>query len=344
MKPPALQNIRDFLNGKTPRLLSVPHEPRYRQCADRREMLAAACEVIAKDMALPASENVLPSFLPDYGTVSMPAVYGGRVVPARDGGGIHILPVARTVGDVLALAPKLFEETDFQRALDDHREICGRLGTRDIYLRTPDLQGPMNTLALLFEDQAELIAALYEQPDVAHEALRRVTDMTIELVSRFRAEAGPEKVIGNIWPFTALPDGRGVCVTQDYMPLLGPDLYAEFELPCLRRIADTFGGVYIHCCGRFAWHLPALATSGANIIGIECSNDHTPMEDVFAAFGTRIAITSFGNNGHASLADYVRSFKGTPMARARLWLTPTQGSEGLDDLRRAMEELDEKPA
>jgi len=331
----ALQNIRDFLNGKTPRLLSVPHEPIYRQCPDEREMLDKACAVIAKDLALPASENVLPSFLPDYGTVSTPAVYGGRVIPAHDGGRLHILPVAKTLDDTLTLTPKPFEDTDFQRALDMHREICKRLGTNDIYLRTPDLQGPMNTLALLFEDQTELITSLYEQPDAAHEALRRVTDMTIDIVSRFRSAAGPEKIIGNIWPFVSLPDGKGVCITQDYMPLLGPDLYAEFELPCLKRIADAFGGVYIHCCGHFSWQLPALATSGVDIIGIECSNDHTPMEELFAAFGTRIAITSFGS----SFAEHVRSFKGTPMNDARLWFTPTQESEGLDDLRRAFDEL-----
>jgi len=334
-----LQNIRDFLNGKTPRLLSVPHEPDYRQCPDEREMLDKACAVIAKDMALPASDNVLPSFLPDFGTVSMPAVFGGRVIPARDGGRVHILPVAKTIHDALRPTPLPFEQTDFQRALDMHREICGRLGTNEIYLRTPDPQGPMNTLALLFEDQTELIAAMYEHPAETHEALRRVTDATIDMLSRFRAAAGPEKVIGNIWPFIALPDGKGVSITQDYMPLLGPDLYAEFELPCLKRIADAFGGVYIHCCGTFAWHLPALATSGVEIIGIECSNDHTPMEELFAAFGRRIAITSFGNNGHRSLAEYVRSFKGTPMSSARLWFTPTRESEGVDDLRRAFDEL-----
>jgi len=335
----ALQNIRDFLNHRTPRLLSVPHYPEYRQCPDSRRMVELACDIIARDQALPASENVLPSFYPDYGTVSMPAVFGGEVFCAPGTNRVYIKPVARAVGDVLKLAPKPFEETDYQRALDMFRVIRGRLATDDVYLRMPDLQGPVSTLAMLFEDQAEMMVAMIEQPEAVHEALRRVTDVMIAIVSRFRAEAGPEKVIGPIWPHISLPDGKGIGITQDYMPLLGPDLYKEFELPCLKRISDAFGGVFIHCCGGCAWHFDNLATSGVEVIGFECCNDHAPMEELFAAFGQRIAINSFGNRHHRSLADYLRSFKGTPMAIARFWFTPCQGSEGLDDLRRAMDEL-----
>ena len=337
----ALQNIRDFLNHKTPYLLSVHHDPAYRQCPDDRRMVEWACEILAKDLAAPASNNVLPSFFADYGTVSMPAMYGGTVIPARDGGGIHIKPVARTIEDVLNLTPCDFEQTDFQRALDMHREICKRLGTRDIHLRTPDLQGPLNTLALLFENQSELMIAMYEQPDLVHEAVRRVTDLLIACVARYRLEAGAEKVIGNIWPYIALPDGNGISITQDYMPLLSPELYAEFELPYLKKISDTFNGVFIHCCGFYAWQLPTLATSGVNIIGMECSNDHTPASALFDAFGQRIAILCGGNCGHPPLADYLRTYKNTPAAKSRFWLCPCHehGAAEIDNLRRALDEL-----
>ena len=338
----ALQNIHDFLNHKAPYLLSVHHDSgAYRQCPDERRMVDTACEVIAKDMALPASCNVLPSLFPDFGTVSMPAVYGGTVMPARDGGGIHIKPVARTIEDVLKLSPKPFEETDFQRALNMRAEICERLGTNNIYLRTPDFQGPLNTLALLFENQSELMIAMYEQPELVHEAARRVTDMLIDYVAKFRAAAGPSNVIGNIWPYTALIDGKGVAITQDYMPLLGPDLYAEFELPYLKRISDAFGGVFIHCCGYYGWHLPNLAASGVEIIGIECFNPQTTFAEIFQHFGQRVAIMCAGHpKGYPDLPAYLRSFKGQPCAKTRFWLCPCQGNpKETDALRRALDEL-----
>ena len=339
----ALQNIRDFLNHKAPHLLSVHHDPKYRQCPDPRRMVEWACEILRKDMEAPASDNVLPSFFPDYGTVSMPAIYGGEVIPARDGGGIHIKPVAREAGDLLGLAPRPFAGTDFQRALDMHGEICKRLGTDEIYLRTPDLQGPLNTLALLFENQAELMIAMYEQPGVVHEAARRVTDLTIEYVTRFRDAAGPGKVIGNIWPYIALVDGKGIGITQDYMPLLGPELYAEFELPYLKRIADAFGGVFIHCCGFYGWHIPNLASSGVEIIGMECSNPHTPFSELYDAFGQRIVILCGGGSREfPGLPDYLRSHKGRPCAKARFWLCPCkENAAEVDSLRRVLDELAE---
>ena len=63
-------------------------------------------------------------------------------------------------------------------------------------------------------------------------------------------------------PYVSLPAELGVCLTQDYMPLLGPEIYRVFELPRLKRIAEAFGGVYIHCCGEYARHLPALRDAG----------------------------------------------------------------------------------
>ncbi len=337
----ALDNIRDFLNGKTPHLLSVHHDPGYyRQCPDNTLYVERACEVIRKDMAAPASDNVLPSFYPDYGTISTAAVYGGKRIPARDGGGIHIEPVARTAEDFLKLKPLPFEQTDFQRALDMYGEVCARLGTNDVYLRTPDLQGPLNTLGLMIANQTELMMAMFDQPDVIHEAVRNVTDMLINYVTRFRAAVGPEKVIGHIWPYIALVDGKGIAITQDYMPLLGPEQYAEFELPYLKEIGDTFGGVFIHCCGVYGQHLHNLATSGMEIIGLECFNAHTSVEELYAAFGQRIAIQC-GGGTHAfpTLPQYLRSLKGTPCAKARFWLNPWHESGEAGELRRALDEL-----
>ena len=340
----AIQNIRDFFDRKTQHLVSVHHDPNYRQIADERRMLERACETIRMDMDAPASDNVLPAFYPDFGTVSTAAIYGGRRIPARDGGGIHIEPAARAAEDLLRLKPLPFEETDFQRALDLHCQVCDRLGTRDIFLRTPDFQGPLNTLGLLIADQAELMVAMFEQPEVVHEAARRVTDTLIDYAARFRAEAGPGRVIGNIWPYVALVDGKGVGITQDYMPLLGPEQYAEFELPQLKRISDAFGGVFIHCCGVYGQHLRALAGSGVDIIGLECVNALTPVSSLYETFGDRIFIVfNGGTPEHPTLGAFLRSLKGQPHANARFWFQLCHESQWDDpeDVRRALAELAE---
>jgi hypothetical protein len=174
-------------------------------------------------------------------------------------------------------------------------------------------------------------------------ALERVTSTLIDCTARYRDAVGAERVIGNLWPYVALPDGVGVAITQDYMPLLGPEQYAEFELPLLERIAARFGGVYLHCCGAYARHLPALARSPMKVWGLEVHHPETTVADVRAAFGDRVAVTPYvaptGQREFASLAAMVRSWKGTPLARGRYWFCfcPEWGDAA--ELRRAVREV-----
>ncbi|MDR1144962.1 MAG: hypothetical protein LBK71_02355 [Verrucomicrobiales bacterium] len=341
----ALQHINAFLNGQASRLLSVCHEPVYRQVPDEEEFITKACAVLRRDAAADGDDSVLPVLGPDFGTISTAAIYGGKRIPASRGGMIHIEPVAATVTDLLSLTaqPLPYEQTDFARAARLYHQVRARLELDELYVRTPDFQGPLNTLALLLADQGELIAGLYEEPETVRAVALRVTDTLIEYVARYRDEIGPERVVGNIWPFVTLTGGRGVGITQDYMPLLGPDLYAEFELPLLKKIADRFGGVYVHCCGVYGQHLRNLAASGVNLLGLESCYPETPAEQIYEVFGDRVAITPgvgpLGQQEFPTLVALVRSWRGKPVAKARFWFCFCHEWGDVADLRRAVAEL-----
>ena len=317
-------------------IVSICNEPAYRQNPDPEQMVALAADCIRDDMA--TGENILPTFLPDFGTVSMPALWGARRIPAFKGGGIHIEPLSRSVADLDHLAPPVpFEQSDFNLALSLHRKVCERVGSNNIFLRTPDLQGPMNTLGLL-TDQTDLLMALYDAPDLIHHILTQITDVTIDYLRRFLAAAGRDRVVGNIWPWVILPDGRGIGITQDFMPLLSPDLYEEFELPQLKRIADEFGGVFIHCCGEYSHCLPALARADFKIWGIEVQYPCTKLWDVQAALGNSLAYVPYvaptGLAEFPSIVAFLKSLKDRPCNEARIlvcvakqWLTPPDLAE-----------------
>jgi hypothetical protein len=336
-----LARMRAFLAGdERGPLLSLYHEPTYRQEADEETMLAEAAAVIRKDGASP-EPDILPVFAPDFGTVSTAAVYGGRRIRPRDGGNVHIEPAADSVAALAALTPAPFEETDYGRAVALYRRLCERLETAAVYLRTPDFQGPMNTLALLV-DQTELLCALYEEPAAVHAALDRVTDMLIAYTRRFRDEVGAEKVVGNIWPYVCLPDGKGVALTQDMLPLLSPDLYATFELPRLARIAAAFGGVYIHCCGRYGGHLPALAAAEMEILGLEVHHPETTAAEICEHFGDRVAITPYvapsGATEFPDLPAFVRSLGAATCRAGRYWFCACHEWGDTAALKRAVTE------
>ncbi len=335
-----LQTFRDFLAGRrqTP-LLSVYTQPDYRQDPDPQSMVRRACAAIAADGA-GGQENILPTFWPDFGTISTAAMWGGKRLMASHGGGVHIEPTIRSIGELEKLSVRQsFAESDFALGLRLYREVCQRLESDEIFLRTPDLQGPMNTLALVM-DQTELMCALYEAPQVVSAALDHITDVLIDCVGRYRQEAGLGKVIGNSWPYVVLPDNQGIAITQDYMPLLSAEAYAEFELPRLKRISEAFGGVWIHCCGEYARHLPALRASGIRIMGLEMHHPCTRVEQVYEIFGDDVVYTPYvaptGAAEFPQLADLMNSLANKPCAAARYWLGMCPGWGDLPALRQAL--------
>ena len=336
----ALNDFRALLNGDRREPLVTLHAlPNYRAETDPEVMVEKACAQIRADAAS-QEPHVLPTFWADFGTVSTAKLWGGKVIPAPENGGVHIEPVACTLADVENLAVcQSFEQSDYQQAITLYRRICERLETDQVFIRTPDFQGPMNTLALLV-DQTELMCGLYEEPELIERALDHVTDTLIAHVQRFREEIGADKVIGNIWPFTSLPDGKGVGITQDYMPLLRPEHYAHFEIPRLKRIADAFGGVFIHCCGEYERHLPTLAKADFKIWGIEAHYPCTKLWNVYDALGDKMLYTPYVMNTaekeFPTPASFCKELAKHDCAKARLWFCGCLGWWDADELRRTI--------
>ena len=198
----------------------------------------------------------------------------------------------------------------------------------------------MNTLGLMM-DQTELLVALYEEPELIHATLTHITDVLIDYLRRYRTAAGKEKVVGNVWPWVVLPDGQGIGLTQDFLPLLGPELYAEFELPQLKRMADEFGGVFIHCCGAYAQHLPTLARADFKIWGIEVHYPCTKLWEVQAALGPTLGYVPYiaptGRQEFPSIVSFLKSLEHhdcdqtrIAVCLAREWLTTEEwGTQAL---------------
>ncbi len=316
--------------------------PAYRQNFDHEqpnlETVADGAAACIRDDLASADAGILPVVYCDFGTISTAKLYGGKVIPPPENGSVHIEPVVHGADELSGLTPCSFEESDFQLAIDLHRLVCERLETDQVFLRTPDFQGPMNTLALVM-DQQELMVGMYAEPDAIHAALGGIADTLIAYHRRLRRELGGGKVIGNIWPYTFLPEDLGASITQDMMPLLGPDLYREFELPHLRRIAEAFNGVQVHCCGRYGQHLSALRELGPLVRGLEFHHPFTPFADIHAVFGDDIVYIPnlFGEcrdypDNVAFAQDLLR--QGTP--ETRFWFAHADGWCDEQALRRAL--------
>jgi len=291
----------------------------YRQSLDDATMLEMAPRQIEAQAGLPGV--TAPCFHADFGTVSMPRYWGGERY-RHENGQIHIRPMARTLEEALALVPAPVDDPhqDAARALRLWRTLCERLETEHLWLRTPDFQGVLNTAGLVM-DQQELLVALLLQPDLAHEFLRRVGDLLIAYAQYLRRETGG-RVCGNIWPDTFLPASVGVSLTEDLMPLLSTEAFREFGLPGLRRYAQAFGGLHVHCCGDYGRHAETLADPTLNVIAVEFHHPLTTVEQLAPLAGQAVFVpmlNGWTRHGFASTLDYFRHLLATTPESYRYW-------------------------
>jgi uroporphyrinogen-III decarboxylase len=117
-------------------------------------------------------------------------------------------------------------------------------------------QGPFTT-AVLLRGEGFLLDML-DQPALAHRFLQTLTESSIrqrELAREVTGDTSPVSSIG---------------YTDDYGGLVGPELFAEFDLPYLEQVADHFGATHrtIHAELLHQPHLVLLQDHGWEYIDV----------------------------------------------------------------------------
>ena len=274
-----LQTVRDFWSGKGRYLVSIyAASENYRQNFDLDQALPQAVRQLEMQARLPGIN--LPTFFPDWGTISTARYWGGKVQFDSTGGNIFIHPAAQTVEQALRLQPRPLDdpEMDASRGLRFFKRVKEALHTDRLWLRSPDMQGPLNTAGLVLNQEA-MFVAMYEQPEQVHTYLEKVTGFLIEY-ARFLRDGSGEKVCGNIWPYTFFPQELGIAFTEDLLPLISSRLYREFGLPQLERLGEVFGGLHIHCCGDYGRHISTLKAARLPLRAVEFHHPATTIEEL----------------------------------------------------------------
>ncbi|MCK5758186.1 MAG: hypothetical protein KAH14_03760 [Clostridiales bacterium] len=289
----------------------------YRQMENIDEMSKNA------DLNLEAGRQMpgynIPRLLIDFGTISTASYWGGKIYKP-DGGRLWINPVINNIDDVSKLKSKPPETGDVERAALIYKTISKKLKTNNLPCTVFDIQGPLNTLSLMWEQQ-DFMMAMYDYPKIVHAALEKVTDHIIKTIKAFFNHI--PSVESPLWPYIWLPQDIGIGLTEDYMPLLSPVLYKEFGIPYLKRISNEFGGLFIHCCGQFTHHIDNLVESGVNIIGMEFAYPGVDIEKLFKTFGpTAVFVPSIMDKcipEFSSLTGYFKYVDSLRTPNTRLW-------------------------
>ncbi len=274
-----LERVRRFWAGEGRYMVSVQTSQHdYRQVFDDSVMLQRAGPNLQAQSRLPGLN--LPAFTCDLGTISTAKYWGGRWHEPEGERRIYIEPVAQTLDEALAICPRPADdpEMDFARGLRLYRQVVQSLDTNRLWMRTPDMQGPLTTAGLIM-NQENLLMALHDDKAKVHALLDIITQQLIALFEFLRRETRG-RLCGNLWPFTFFPSDLGMSYTEDFMPLLSPKLYKEFALPRMRELSAAVGGLHIHCCGVWGRHARTLAEANLPIRAVEFHYPETKIEEL----------------------------------------------------------------
>ncbi len=332
------QVLRNFWKGEGRIVFSSYSSlPNYRQLEDPNDMLKKAEENLLSGANLPGFN--MPRFIPDFGTVSTAAYWGGKTyTPA--GGFIGIKPVIRTAEDALKVRPEKPDGGDAAKAALLYNQLCKNMHIKDLYCSFIDIQGPLNTAALLWE-QTEFMMAMLTESEAVHQLLSEVTDQIIGVIKTMICSI--KKMSGPLWPFIWLPSDIGVGITEDYMPLISADLYKEFGVPYVKKISDAFGGLFIHCCGEYEHQLDNLTQSGINVLGMEFHYPHVKPEVLFKAFGNSAVFVPYispqGKDRFPTRSEYFRYLKEMRLPETRLWFILDSDEEDFKEQVKIIESM-----
>jgi hypothetical protein len=324
-----LVRIRRFWAGQEQHMVSVfSTQHSYRQCFSDETILSEAPRHLQAQAVLPGGN--LPSFFPDWGTISTAKYWSGTARFDSTGGNIFIDPAAQTLDDALALRPRPVDDPkmDAAHALRLFHRLEQELYTNALWLRSPDMQGPLNTAGLIV-NQEQLMMAMHTDKAKARAFLEKVTDFIIAYAQYLRRESG-ERLCGNIWPYTFLPSDLGFSFTEDLMPLVSARTYREFGLPILRRLSETMGGLHIHCCGTWGRHARSLAEADLPLLALEFHHPETTIEELEPLAGQVVLVPYVllhKTDQFQSTVQYYRYLLDHYGQRHRFWFACTEETE-----------------
>jgi hypothetical protein len=279
-----------------PVIRPVSWENRYTQIPDMETAVGKFLATL--EIESQRGWDTVPAFACSLGPVGLASAFGGKVIFSNNPDiPPWIEPLVRNdPSEIQRLKPPSVRSGLIGTAIEQYERALERL---DGYVppRVPDMQGPLNTASMIW-NQEDFLTALYTNPDEAHCLLGLVTDFIIEVFRYFRDTWKNAELLS--WPFYHMPPELGVGITEDLIPLMQPELYEEFGVPYVNRISDAFGGVYIHCCGTFGQHWDAVKKI-RNLRGMDTMYPNSHPEKLHAAFPGIVHNMGLSAQGQASL-------------------------------------------
>lgn len=137
-------------------------------------------------------------------------------------------------------------QNDFELGMRHMRRFKELMGD-SVAIYCMDTQGPLDLAHLLIGD--DIFMEMHDDPPFVHHLMELCLQLGIKTHEWMKELAGePRDRIyhgGQIYA-----ENMGIRICEDTTAIIGPDHIHEFAMPYSRRLAQHFGGAWIHYCGR----------------------------------------------------------------------------------------------
>ena len=205
------------------------------------------------DQVKEIEDDFVPYLMPWFGTVVAASALGCKIefIPKQDpAANPRFYPIQKTEDiqklqvpdpEKGGLMPKVL---DFLRYMKAHSFLP---------VGITDFQGPLTTANQMM-GYDKLIYLMYDQPNLVHELMDKVTETLILWIKKQKEVIGEPltECISDQQVYTG--KHAGVWFSDDDAVLVSEKIYKEFVVPYNSRILTEFGGGVIHYCGNATHH------------------------------------------------------------------------------------------
>ena len=155
-----------------------------------------------------------------------------------------------------------------------------------IAIAETDMQGPYSVASQVWNVQ-DFLLANYEYPNEVTHMLERAVKAENEYLHLMDQIVGDNLSSCHCMPCVWMPRNHGVCISEDLLAVISPDIVSRYVNPGLEAVGKEMGGVLVHTCGSMNHSIPRLMQV-PHLFGINCSASETHMHDMVETGGDRL--------------------------------------------------------
>lgn len=242
-------------------------------CRDKKTALESQLDDIADTLS--TKTDWIPELIPYKGCGIYAAAFGSEYRWFEDAPpSVHGF-LAKDLEEMKAIEAPDIDRSPILNSVLETAEYFASETNNEIYMTTTDTQSPFDVLAMMV-DNMWLFTEAAEYPEELHRLMSDITDVIIAFTKRQRALFPKLRHPGAVM-WTPDIHNRGQLINDDQMVLVGPEYYHEFIKPYNQRIADAFGGLTIHSCGRWSHQFEQVKSiMGLTMVDLAVSKAHDP--------------------------------------------------------------------